>query len=158
MERTVRRIRAEDTLDLRSRVLRAGMPLDDSRFDADLLPGTFHAGTFEDDRIISIASMYHESRPADAPGNAPCAADHEAGTAWRLRGMATEPDLHGSGAGRIVLEACLTHARAAGGTLAWCNARTPAIGFYERLGWRVLGDEFDIPTAGPHFVMELRLD
>ena len=35
----------------------------------------------------------------------------------------------------------------------WCNARVPAIGFYERLGWRVVSERFEIPTAGPHVRM-----
>ena len=35
----------------------------------------------------------------------------------------------------------------------WCNARLHAVGFYERQGWKVEGDEFDVPDIGPHFVM-----
>lgn len=153
------RIDAEATVPLRSRVLRPGYPLDDSRFPGDDDALTFHAGAVLDGCVVSIASMYLESRAADTPaGGAPRAADHDTGTAWRLRGMATEPGLRGSGAGRIALDACLAHVRAHGGTLAWCNARIGAVGFYERLGWDVIGSEFEIPTVGPHVVMERRLD
>lgn len=155
---TARRIDAAATTPLRSAVLRPGYPTSDCVFEGDDAALTVHAGAVLDEAIVSIASMYHEPRPADAPGGAPRAADHDAGTAWRLRGMATEPGLRGAGAGRAALDACLDHARANGGTLAWCNARTEAVGFYERLGWQVLGEEFDLPTVGPHFVMELRLD
>ena len=39
----------------------------------------------------------------------------------------------------------------------WCNARTPAVGFYQRMGWAVVSDVFEIPTAGPHVRMTKRL-
>jgi ribosomal protein S18 acetylase RimI-like enzyme len=35
----------------------------------------------------------------------------------------------------------------------WCNAREPAVGFYRRMGWRVISERFHIETAGPHFKM-----
>ena len=153
----VRRISAEQTHPLRMAVLRPGRPQSECEFPGDDDELTFHAGAELDGRIVSIASMYPEARPEGATGDVEPGPDHAAGTAWRLRGMATEPDLRGSGAGRAALEACLAHAVDHGATLAWCNARTPAIGFYERLGWTVFGEEFDIPTAGPHFVMERSL-
>lgn len=139
-------------------ILRPGYPASDSVFAGDDDELTIHAGAFDErGRLVSVASMFLESRPAHAPGPGDPADDHRAGTAWRLRGMATAPDARGTGAGSAALELCLGHVRNHGGTLAWCNARTPALGFYERLGWHVLGEEFEIPTVGPHFVMERRM-
>jgi predicted GNAT family N-acyltransferase len=40
-----------------------------------------------------------------------------------------------------------------GATRLWCNARTPAVGFYERHGWTTVGEEFDVPPIGPHYRM-----
>jgi len=135
-------------------VLRPGRPEAECEFEGDDDELTFHAGAVLDGRVVSIASLYVEARPDDAAGGAAAGPDHAAGTAWRLRGMATEPDLQGCGAGRVALDACEAFAREHGATLLWCNARTPAVGFYERMGWQVLGTEFDIPTVGPHLVME----
>jgi GNAT superfamily N-acetyltransferase len=74
--------------------------------------------------------------------------------AYRLRGMAVDPDFHRSGIGRKLLDLLEARVRETKyTTLLWCNARTPAVPFYESMGWRVVSDEFDIPTAGPHFVM-----
>lgn len=151
---TTRRITAAQTHPLRMSVLRPGRPEVECEFPGDDDELTFHAAAELDGRIVSIASMYLEPRPVDAPGGAAPGPEHAAGTAWRLRGMATEPGLRRSGAGRAALDACEAHVRANGGTLMWCNARTEAVGFYERLGWTVLGEEFEIPTVGPHFVME----
>jgi GNAT superfamily N-acetyltransferase len=151
-----RAISAVDTLRLRQEVLRPGRPTSECRFPGDEDESTVHAGTIRGGAIVSIASMYLEDRPAGAPGGAPASHDsYPDGTAWRLRGMATEPELRGAGAGRLALDLCIAHAADRGGSVAWCNARIEAVGFYERLGWAVVGgDVFDIPTVGPHVVME----
>ncbi|MCW3019870.1 MAG: family N-acetyltransferase, partial [Solirubrobacterales bacterium] len=52
--------------------------------------------------------------------------------------------------------ALLRHALAAGAQRIWCNARTPARRFYERAGFGVISEEFELPMIGPHLVMELR--
>jgi predicted GNAT family N-acyltransferase len=41
--------------------------------------------------------------------------------------------------------------------LMWCNARSPAVRFYERNGWMLASEEFVIESAGPHFKMVLKL-
>ena len=140
---TVRPISADETLPLRHAVLRPDRPIRESRFKGDEDPTTLHVGALLDGAVVAIASVYLEGRADDAPG-----------TAWRLRGMASAPEVRGSGTGAAALAACEAHVREQGGTMIWCNARTGAVGFYEAHDWRVLGEEFDIPTIGPHFVME----
>lgn len=152
-----RPIQPDQTHDLRSRVLRPGAPMSQVVFARDESPLTLHSGVFEGDRLLAIGSVYLESRDEDAPGTDLLREPHLRGTAWRLRGMATDPDARRRGAGALALAACVGYARNRGGELIWCNARTPAIPFYEAQGWTVLGEEFEIPQAGPHFVMELQL-
>ena len=41
--------------------------------------------------------------------------------------------------------------------MLWANCRTPAAVFYSKAGWIKVSDEFEIPTAGPHFKMVRRL-
>jgi len=48
-------------------------------------------------------------------------------------------------------------ATASGKPLIWCNARTSAVEFYRKLGWEILGTEFDVPDVGPHFHMWRRV-
>ena len=90
---------------------------------------------------MGIASLYREARPSGAPRG------------WRLRGMATEPAVRGSGFGALLLQACVDHVARSGGGELWCNARLPALGFYRTAGFAVVGEQFDIPGIGPHFVM-----
>ena len=74
--------------------------------------------------------------------------------AYRLRGMAVDPAFHRRGIGRLLLQLLESRVLESGyTTLLWCNARTPAVPFYKSMGWKVVSEEFDIPTAGPHFVM-----
>jgi len=37
------------------------------------------------------------------------------------------------------------------------NARVPAAGFYTKLGWTIASEQFEVPTAGPHYRMWKRL-
>lgn len=144
---------------LRLDVLRPGMPPEDAVFPGDDDPQTAHAAILDaDGEAVAAASIYRESRPNDAPGGAPVGADHVAETAWRMRGVATAASQRRTGAGTAVLAALDEYVREQGGTLLWCNARIEAVAFYESLGWHVLGDEFEIPTVGPHLVMERQLD
>ena len=79
------------------------------------------------------------------------------GEAYQLRGMATAPAMRGHGVGRELLsfaEAWL--AAETGIRRLWCNARVEAIGFYERLGWVAVSEEFDVPTVGLHRLMVRR--
>jgi GNAT superfamily N-acetyltransferase len=76
---------------------------------------------------------------------------------WRVRGMATAPPARNRGAGAAVLDELLRHARANGAASVWCNARTPALRFYERAGFSVVSEVFEIVPIGPHVVMERNL-
>ena len=144
---TIRRIPAEQTLEIRLAILRAGMPMEAARFPDDLLDTAQHFGAFLGDLHVGVVSIYPAPAP-DAPGLS--------GT-WQLRGMATVPEVRGQGAGRALLLACVEAATDQGGSLLWCNARKGAVEFYRKHGWTVTSEEFDIPTAGPHFRMSIPL-
>jgi predicted GNAT family N-acyltransferase len=132
---------------LRQAVLRPHQRLEDQVFPGDDLPGAAHFAAFGDDgAVVGVASISPEPHPrGPAPGD------------WRVRGMATTPSARGTGAGGRLLAACLDHARTHDARRVWCNARTPAVGFYERAGFTAEGDEFELPGIGPHFLMALDL-
>ena len=137
------RVSAAQARPLRSVVLRPGVPVEKLVYDGDDSPGALHvAARDEAGQIRGIASLCLEAAPG-RPGV----------VAWRLRGMATAPELRGAGIGRRLLQACFRHVQDEGGGLLWCNARVAALGFYERLGLEREGELFDIPGIGPHYVM-----
>jgi GNAT superfamily N-acetyltransferase len=133
-----------EVIDLRHAVLRVGLPRDAAAFDGDELPTTHHVVAVDaGGAIVGCATML--------------ASEWERELAWQVRGMAVAPHLRGTGVGRALLAALEARARASGPRLMWCNARKPAAPFYERLGWTIASEEFDIPTAGPHVKMTKRL-
>jgi predicted GNAT family N-acyltransferase len=127
---------------LRHRILRAGLPFETARFEGDEEATTRHYVALAGDDPVGCLSLMisqWDGRPA-----------------WQLRGMATDAGVQGRGLGRLLLEAAVAEARRdAPERIFWCNARTSAVGFYEKFGWRVMSEPFDVLTAGPHVRMLL---
>lgn len=139
---TVSLIPVEATHPLRLLVLRPGGTLDDTKFAGDTAPLVFHMGTYRDGACISVGSFLPEAHP-----------DLHALRPYRLRGMATHPDHQGTGAGSQLINAAVEYLKEQGCDLLWCNARLKAVPFYERQGFVVHGDLFDIGGIGPHYLM-----
>ena len=136
----VRAVTPAEVLPLRHRVLRPGLPAESAVFDGDDEPTTRHFAALDGREVVSCLTLVlrpYRDRPAR-----------------QLRGMATRPDLERRGLGsRLLRFAETTPWIADGPPLLWCNARLPAAGFYQRLGWTIVSEPFDIPGVGPHYVM-----
>jgi len=133
----------EEIVNLRWRILRAGLPKESAHFPGDYDPTTLHIAAIDDeagDQVIACATFMQNQYNNIA--------------ASQLRGMAVDDGYRSQGIGEQILifadEQILQHGYA---LQFWCNARKPAVRFYQRLGWKTDGEEFDIPTAGPHFKM-----
>lgn len=74
----------------------------------------------------------------------------------RLRQMAVLNDLQGKGIGRALMSFAENIARDRGYKILSMHARKNAIGFYEKMGYKVAGNEFTEVTI-PHYVMEKKL-
>jgi GNAT superfamily N-acetyltransferase len=135
-ELEVREIPIAATRALRQAVLRPHQTPDE--LASHETPDAFAVGVFAADALVAVGFV----GPEGGPG------------AWRVRGMATVPEARGRGAGAAVLDALVDHALEQGATRIWCNARTPARTLYERAGFCVASDEFELPEIGPHYVME----
>ena len=85
-----------------------------------------------------------------------CMLVEENGETVRLRQMAVLNDLQGKGIGRALMSFAENLARDRGYKILSMHARKNAVGFYEKMGYKVAGDEFNEVTL-PHFVMEKRL-
>jgi GNAT superfamily N-acetyltransferase len=138
----VRPITTEETWPLRLAVLRPGRPIEAAQFPGDDAPTTRHFGAFRDAQLLGIASLYL-AELRERPGS----------RALQLRGMATAPEVRGRGLGRALVHASVKFARESRAELLWCNARIVAVGFYRKLGFEIVGDEFEIPDVGPHLRM-----
>jgi len=135
----VREVPLASTRALRQAVLRPHETV--AQMAAHEPPGAVAVAAVQGGAVIAVGFVAPEGEPG----------------AWRVRGMATAPESRGHGAGTAVLDALTRHARAAGARRIWCNARVSARGFYDRAGFRVVSEQFELPHIGPHVVMERRL-
>jgi GNAT superfamily N-acetyltransferase len=136
-------VRAADTAALRQAVLRPHQTVDEVLAASDDAPGI---AVYANGAVVACASVRAEPMPGDGRDGD-----------WRLRGMASDPAVRGQGYGAAALAAALDYAKDRGAQRVWCNARTPARGFYERYGFTTVGDEFGIDGIGPHYLMVVAL-
>ena len=146
MRHDIRQIAAADARPLRHRMLRPHQPPESLVYPSDDHPLSFNAGAFLQDQLVGIASV--------APEPCPLLPDIDA---WRLRGMATLPEVQRQGYGAALIQRCIAHIRAHDGHILWCHGRTSALPFYRAQGFAPLGDEFLTPGTGPHYVCVLKL-
>lgn len=146
---TVRRVPIERTLTLRKAVLRPHLPEDEPYvLPDDHLPTTVAFGAVTTDgELIGIGRLTPEPPPFKGEGE----------RGWRLRGMATTPEVRNMGVGSAILEAIMRHVSQAGGGILWCNARLAALGLYRRAGMQEWGEVWEETNIGPHVVMWRRI-
>ncbi len=136
-------VAASELYDLRRRVLRNNDPAVNVANPADEDPAARHFAGYLDGELMVSASFF-----ADGAG------------VYQLRYMATDPRVQGRGYGAAVLAAAERHLGREGATRLWANARDSALGFYRRLGWRVIegSEHISAETQIPHTVIERDLD
>ncbi|KNE79450.1 MULTISPECIES: GNAT family N-acetyltransferase [Streptomyces] len=133
-----------EIFELRWKVLRPGLPEETAVFPEDSAPGTFHIAAYDGSRAVRACVTFFPEPLPGSGGRTP---------AHRFRGMASDPSVRGRGFGRAVLAAGIAEARSRGAGAVWCHGRTGARGFYEREGFTVVGEEFEIEGVGPHVVL-----
>jgi ribosomal protein S18 acetylase RimI-like enzyme len=141
---TIEQVDAAETYPLRAQELRQGRPVE---IDEDDAPYTLHLAARIDGGDIVGVVRFH---PRDCPWR-------EGEGSWQLRGMATDPRVRGLGAGRALVAEGLSRVAARGADLVWCDARKAAVGFYQRLGFTIVTEEYDLRPVGPHRGMIIEL-
>ncbi len=94
---------------------------------------------FDDDRILGCCLLTHKNK-------------HEI----RLRQMAVQNNLQGKGVGASMMNFAENISRDKGYEIISMHARKTAIGFYKRLGYKAVGEEF-LEVSIPHVKMEKKL-
>lgn len=142
----VQKISAEQTIDLRMRVLRPTQTREACIYTEDNFNSTFHLGIICEGKIIcngTFIQQANEKLDKIKKSNLP----------YRLRGMATEPEFQKQGLGKKIILAAENELKQKAADLLWFNARTSAEGFYRKLGYIAIEEIFIIDTIGPHKVM-----
>lgn len=127
------------TRELRRRVLRPHLTSTDVLPGDDVTDAVHFAILGDHGTPISACFLFVEGYPwppDDAAGTPPTDV-----TPWHLRSVATEAGMQGRRLGTVLLQDVLRHVAQQGGGVLWCNARTPALSFYHRLGLVAHGGE-----------------
>jgi GNAT superfamily N-acetyltransferase len=124
---------------LRDDILRKPLGLSFSPQELEKEQENMLIGAFEDEDMLGCCMLVEEK-----PGIV------------RLRQMAVLNDLQGKGIGRALMNFAENLARDSGYKILTMHARKNAVGFYEKMGYRISGNEF-IELTIPHFVMEKQL-
>jgi predicted GNAT family N-acyltransferase len=142
----LKRISSDTARTLRRVVLKKNQPDSEFFYPDDDSETTFHGGLFFDNQLIAVASMFKQKHPLKDLENS-----------WRLRGMAVSHKYQRNGYGNKVLEFCIKNIKNSNAKILWCNARLEAVGFYEKYGFKIVSDLFEIQNIGPHYVMEIEI-
>ncbi|TAH05145.1 MAG: GNAT family N-acetyltransferase [Sphingobacteriales bacterium] len=124
---------------LRMDILRKPLGLTIAEAELEKEKGEVLIGAFEEEKMLGCCMLIKE----------------EEGTV-RLRQMAVLNNLQGKGIGRALMVFAENIARDMGYKRLTMHARKTALGFYEKLGYKVCSDEF-LEVTLPHFVMEKNL-
>jgi len=138
----MKKITAFETIIVRHPILRPGRPIESCHFDGDDLLSTSHFGLFLENQLAGVISAFKAQNKLFSEENQ-----------YQIRGMAVLSEFQKKGFGEALLEYCENEIRLKSGNLIWFNARETAIGFYEKSGYEILGDPFEIPDVGPHYIL-----
>ena len=142
---TIKEITAAETYTIRQAVLRIGKPIETCLFPGDDLSTTKHFGIHTDE-LLGVISLY-ENKNAMFTNE----------TQYQIRGMAVLEDFQGLGIGEKLIIYSEKQLPPEKNTLIWFNARKKAVGFYEKLNYKIIGDAFEIEDVGTHYVMYKKL-
>jgi predicted GNAT family N-acyltransferase len=129
----------KQVLKLREEILRRPLGLHFSEEELEKEKTNMHMAAYEDDQMLGCCMLVQE--------------DPET---VRLRQMAVVNDVQGKGIGRALMQFAENLARDRGYKRITMHARKNAIGFYEKMGYKRIGNEFQEITI-PHYVMEKEL-
>jgi ribosomal protein S18 acetylase RimI-like enzyme len=124
---------------LREDILRRPLGLAFSPAELEKEKDNLLMAAFEDDQILGCCMLVE-----DGPQTV------------RLRQMAVLDDLQGKGIGKALMTFAENLARDRGYKTITMHARKNSVGFYEKMGYKRRGQEFEEITI-PHYVMEKQL-
>ncbi len=129
----------ERMVELRRAILRKPLGLEFSNEELEKEKDDILIGCFEDEKLEGCCLLTKVDE-----------------STVRLRQMAVLSGLQGKGMGRVLMQFAENLARDRGFKKIMMHARKSAMGFYEKLGYKVVGDEFEEITI-PHYIMEKKL-
>ena len=114
----------------------------DCTIEPDSAESTFHIGATMGNEVVGTSTLIIDINP-----------NFEEQNQYRLRAMATSPKIRGTRTGVAIVNKAIEELQKRNVKLLWCDARLIATGFYEKLGFKIKGDVYEVPNIGPHKLM-----
>jgi predicted GNAT family N-acyltransferase len=131
----------QQMVNLRMEILRKPLGLGFTKEELEKEKEDILIAAFEEEKMLACCMLTKQS---------------DAEKCLRLRQMAVHNNVQGKGIGASMMIFAETLARDKGYKKLTMHARKTALGFYEKLGYKVAGDEF-VEVTIPHFIMEKKL-
>ena len=126
-------------VDLRNELLRKPLNLTFEKDELDKEENDILIGAFEEEKMLGCCLLTRVEKDC-----------------VRLRQMAVQNNLQGKGIGRVLMQFAENISRDRGNKKVIMHARKSAEGFYEKLGYKITGQEF-LELGIPHYIMEKEL-
>ena len=122
MSSEIKIVSVQDILPIRHKVLWPDKPFEFVKVEGD--KEGIHFGLYEDSILVTIISLFAE------------------GKSLRFRKFATLTEYQNRGLGKLMILKVIDYAQENNFERLWCDARTDALKFYERVGFKKFSEPF----------------
>jgi GNAT superfamily N-acetyltransferase len=139
-------VKSDDLLNLRSKILRNNLDPNLCRFPGDKEINSFHVGAFNGNTLISgVSVMKNECKKKELPN------------CFQLRGLFVHKEFQHNGIGKTIVNFVENRLRDIGVNYLWMNARESAVLFYLKLNYSNSKISYVINEIGLHYLMYKKL-
>jgi ribosomal-protein-alanine N-acetyltransferase len=139
-------VKSDDLLNLRSKILRNNLDPNLCRFPGDKEINSFHIGAFNGNTLIGgVSVMKNECKKKELPN------------CFQLRGLFVDKEFQHNGIGKTIVNFVENRLRDSGVNYLWMNARESAVLFYLKLNYSNSKISYVINEVGLHYLMYKKL-
>ena len=146
MNLSLKIVKSDDLLNLRSKILRNNLDPNLCRFPGDKEINSFHIGAFNGNTLIGgVSVMKNECKKKELPN------------CFQLRGLFVDKEFQHNGIGKTIVNFVENRLRDSGVNYLWMNARESAVLFYLKLNYSNSKISYLINEIGLHYLMYKKL-
>ena len=146
MNLSLKIVKSDDLLNLRSKILRNNLDPNLCRFPGDKEINSFHIGAFNVNTLIGgVSVMTNECKKKELPN------------CFQLRGLFVDKEFQHNGIGKTIVNFVENRLRDSGVNYLWMNARESAVLFYLKLNYSNSKISYVINEIGLHYLMYKKL-
>ena len=143
---TVEIVSTSELQELRQLVLWPHLTVEECIIEPDEIDSTYQIVVKDEGNVVCCGTFLVETK-----------AQFNFANQYRLRAMGTHPDYRKKGLGKLLIDFAKEQLKQNGVELIWCDARIVATGFYQKQGFKIIGEQYEVPVIGPHYLMYIEL-